>query len=214
MIKVCIADDHALMREGLRHILSTEPDIDIIDEAKDGEQVIACARRERLDVVLLDLSMPGESGVDLICHLHRQHPGLAILVLTMYDEIQYAVSAIKAGARGFLTKGCDTGQLLDAVRLVHAGHRYISTAVAERLALDLPRHAHHDRHRRLSQREFEVFSMLASGSSVSDIACSASLSVKTVSTHKMRLMQKLQIKTLSELVQYAVAFRLLDQVRG
>jgi DNA-binding NarL/FixJ family response regulator len=97
------------------------------------------------------------------------------------------------------------------VRLVHAGHRYISTAVAERLALDLPRHAHHDRHRRLSQREFEVFAMLASGSSVSDIACSASLSVKTVSTHKMRLMQKLQIKTLSELVQYAVAFRLLDR---
>jgi DNA-binding NarL/FixJ family response regulator len=99
MIKGCIADDHALMREGLRHILSTEPDIDIIDEAKDGEQVIACARCERLDVVLLDLSMPGESGVDLICHLHRQHPALAILVLTMYDEIQYAVSAIKAGAR-------------------------------------------------------------------------------------------------------------------
>jgi DNA-binding NarL/FixJ family response regulator len=206
MINVCIADDHALMREGLRHILSAEPDIDIVDEAKDGDQVIASARRGAFDVVLLDLAMPGKSGVDLICLLHRHHPGVAILVLTMYDEIQYAVSTIKAGARGFLTKGCDAGQLLAAVRLVHAGRRYISTAVAERLALDLPRHAHHDRHRHLSQREFDVFAMLASGSSVSDIACSASLSVKTVSTHKTRLMQKLQINTLSELVLYAVSY--------
>jgi two-component system invasion response regulator UvrY len=210
MIKVLIADDHAVVRRGLRQILAETPDILVGGEAKSTPEVRQLVREQRFDVVVLDLSMPGGSGLELLGELHRENPGARVLVLTVYQENQYAVRAIKAGAAGFLTKESAPEKLIEAVRKIATGGRYISPELAETLASMVAGEAEGTPHERLSDREFEVFKMLASGRTVSQVASELTLSVKTVSTHRTRILKKMDMKTNAELTHYAVRNRIVD----
>ncbi len=209
MIRVVIADDHAIMREGLKRILDSAEDICVVGEATDGFEALALVRSVQFDLLLLDLSMPGRSGVELIKQIHDQAPRLPILVLTMHEEDHYAIRTIRAGARGYLTKVSAGTQLLSAIRKVAAGRPFISNRVAEQLAMEVMPTEAVLPHRSLSNREFEVFMLLVSGASVTDIAARLHLSAKTVSTHKTHILQKMQRTSVADLVRYAVAQRLL-----
>ncbi len=204
MIRILVADDHSLIREGLRRIVAEQADLSVCAEATDGAETLEAVSVHRPDVLLLDLSMPDTSGFDLIKRLHAQWPTLPILVLTMHDEHQYAVRAIRAGARGYLTKESASIQLVNAIRKVAQGRPYISAAVAEQLAMnEMPGHAE-ALHDDLSNREMQVLERLVSGQSVSQIANQLNLSVKTISTHKARVLGKLRLTSLAELVRYSI----------
>lgn len=211
MIRILVADDHTLVREGLKQILQAAGDFQVGGEAANGMEVVALVRREDWDVVLLDMSMPGRSGIDLIKQLKDEKPRLRILVLTMHGEEQYAVRAFKAGAAGYLTKESAPVELASAVRKVASGGVYVSMAMAEKLALNLSPGSEELPHQRLSDREFDVFRRLVAGQSVSEIADRLSLSAKTVSTHKTRILQKMQMQNQTELVRYAVKHDLIDE---
>lgn len=213
MIRVVIADDHALMREGLKHILSQAEDVQVIAEASDGFEVLALVRKADFDVLVMDLSMPGRSGMDLIRQIKDECPRVAILVLTMHDENQYAARAIRAGSLGYMTKEGAGAELVKAIRKVHGGRPYISMDVAEQLAMDAMPDRLDMPHKSLSDREFEVFNFLVSGKSVTDIAELLHLSVKTVSTHKTRILQKIGSNSLAELVHYAIVHGLLEKFK-
>ena len=212
MIRILVADDHNLVREGLKQILSANADLVVAAEALDGDQCLARVRAEDFDLVLLDMSMPGLSGIDLVKRLKLEKPKLRILVLSMHGEQQYAVRAFKAGASGYLTQDSASGQLVAAIRKIAAGGIYISPAAAEQLAIgamgagsepgDLP-------HRSLSDREFGIFRMLVAGTSITDIGETLHLSVKTVSTHKTRVLRKMNMASTAELVRYALEHKLL-----
>jgi DNA-binding NarL/FixJ family response regulator len=204
MIKVLVADDHAVVRRGLRQILAETPDILVGGEASTLPEVRQRLHEERWDVVVLDISMPGGSGIELLAELRKQNPSVRVLVLTVYSEEQYAIRAIRAGAAGFLTKESAPEKLLEAVRKVAAGGRYVSVELAETLASLVAGEAGGAPHERLSDREFEVFKMLASGRTVSQVAQELNLSVKTVSTHRTRILKKMDMKTNAELMHYAV----------
>ena len=210
MIRILIADDHTIMREGLKRILDGIDDIQVIGEAIDGHDTITKVRSESFDVLLLDLSMPGRSGVDLIHQIKDEFPKLPILILTMHEEEQYAVRAIRAGANGYLTKESAGTQLVTALRQVASGRPYISMEVAEQLAMSAMPASGDASHTSLSDREFEVFCHLAKGKSITEIGDMLHLSVKTVSTHKTRIMQKMGLNSISDLVQYAIAHHLLN----
>lgn len=210
MIRILIADDHTIMREGLKRILDGIDDIQVIGEAIDGHDTITKVRSESFDVLLLDLSMPGRSGVDLIHQIKDEFPKLPILILTMHEEEQYAVRAIRAGANGYLTKESAGTQLVTALRKVASGRPYISMEVAEQLAMSAMPASGDVSHTSLSDREFEVFCHLAKGKSITEIGDMLHLSVKTVSTHKTRIMQKMGLNSISDLVQYAIAHHLLN----
>jgi DNA-binding NarL/FixJ family response regulator len=212
-IRVLIADDHALVREGLRRILAADAAFQVVGEAKDGHEALAAVRAGGFDVLLLDLSMPGRSGIELVKQVKSESPGLKVLVLSMHDEDQYAVRAIRAGASGYLTKDSATMQLVAAIRKAAAGGLYITPAVAERLALQLQAPGDELPHKRLSDREHEVFLRLVAGDSVTAIAERLHLSVKTVSTHKTHVLEKMGMGSVAELVRYAVAHGLVDQSR-
>ena len=214
MIRIVIADDHTIMREGLKRILEGVEDITVVGEATDGFEALSHVRQGGFDLLMLDLSMPGRSGVELIRQIKDEMPKLPILVLTMYDEEQYAVRSIRAGARGYLTKESAGTQLLSAIRRVASGRAYISPEVAEQLVIDASHSGDNLPHKELSNREFEVFNMLVSGKSISDIATNLHLSAKTVSTHKTRILNKMSMGSLSELVQYAVAYNLLPPLQA
>ena len=209
MIRILIADDHTIMREGLKRILEGEPDIQIVAEAVDGLDALQKARLGGIDLVLLDLSMPGRSGVDLIRQMKEEFPKLPILILTMHEEEQYAVRAMRAGAHGYLTKESAGLELVSAIHRIASGRPYISVAVAEQLAMNIMPEEVALPHKTLSDREFEIFQLLVQGKSLTEIADSLFLSVKTVSTHKTRILVKMRMKNLTELVQYAVEHQLL-----
>jgi DNA-binding NarL/FixJ family response regulator len=210
VIRVVIADDHTIVREGLKQLLLAAGRFEIAGEARDGYEVLKLARDADFDVLLLDLSMPGKSGMDLIKQVKSERPRLRILVLSMHQEHQYAVRAIKAGASGYLTKDSASTQLVSAIEKVAGGGAFISAEVAEQLALGAMPHTDGPPHASLSDREYQVFQMLVAGRAVSEIAAELSLSVKTVSTHKARLMEKMGIENQAELVRYAVRHRLVD----
>ena len=210
MIRVVIADDHQILRQGLSQLLQAAGDLDVVGEARDGFEVLERVRRVDFDVLLLDMSMPGKSGVKLIKHVKAEKPKLRILVLSMHEEHQYAVRAIRAGASGYLTKESAASQLVAAIRKVAGGGAYITAEVAERLAQDAMPQAERPAHAALSDREFEVFHMIVDGMSVNEIAARLHLSAKTISTHKARLMEKLGVDSTAELVHYAVRHKLLD----
>lgn len=210
MIRVVIADDHTIVREGLKQLLLAAGDIDIVGEARDGHEVLQHVRADNFDVLLLDMSMPGKSGMELIKQVKVEKPKVRVLVLSMHQEHQYAVRAIKAGASGYLTKDSASTQLVSAIRKVGSGGAFISAEVAEALALSAMPQAEGPPHAALSDREYQVFRMLAVGTSISDIATELNLSVKTVSTHKARLLEKLGIANQTELVHYALKHRLID----
>src|SRR4051812_4474740 len=208
MIRVVIADDHTILREGLRQLLAAADDIDVVGEAADGHEVMARVRGAEFDLLLLDMSMPGRSGIDLIKLVKSERPKLRVLVLSMHEEHQYAVRAIKAGASGYLTKDSAGTQLVTAIRKVAAGGAFITPEVAEQLALGAMPNVDGPLHAKLSDREYEVFQLLVAGVSVTDIATRLNLSAKTVSTHKARLMEKLGIDNQADLVRYAVRHNL------
>ncbi len=204
MIKIVVADDHAIVREGLKRIIASSGDMTVTGEAADGAEVMQQVRGSDFDVLVLDLSMPGRSGMELVKLVRSEKPRLRILVLSMHQELQYAVRAIKSGANGYLTKESAPLQLLQVLRKIAAGGAFISADVAEQLALGSMRGGVAAAHERLSDREFEVFRLIASGVSVSDIAVRLNLSAKTISTHKANLMQKMELHNQSELIRYAI----------
>ena len=213
MIRVVIADDHTIMREGLKRILLGIDDIEVVGEAVDGFEVLNLVRHGGFQVLLLDLTMPGRSGVDLIRQIKDESPKLAVLILTMHEEEQYAVRAIRAGALGYLTKESASAKLVSAIHKVAIGRPFISMEVAEQLAINAMPGNIELPHKALSNREYEVFNLLVSGKTISEIAESLHLSAKTISTHKTRILQKMGTQSLAELVQYAVAHSLLIPFR-
>jgi DNA-binding NarL/FixJ family response regulator len=207
MIRVLIVDDHVVVRDGLKRILAASADLQVAGEAGDGDQALALVRANDYDAAVLDMSMPGLAGLDLIKRLKIEKPALRILVLSMHGEQQYAARALKAGASGYLNKDSAAEQLLGALRKIAAGGMHVSDATAAQLitasAGDGPPHT------RLSDREFEIFKLLAAGSSPGEIAKRLRLSVKTVSTHKTNLQDKLGLAGTAELVRYALEHKLL-----
>jgi two-component system, NarL family, invasion response regulator UvrY len=210
VIKVLVADDHAIVRRGLREILSETPDILVGGEAATVQEVMAAVHAERWTVVLLDLSLPGGTGLGLLSDLRREYPDLPVLILTVQPEDQYAVRAIRAGAAGFLTKESAPDRLIEAVRKVARGGRYVSAELAETLASVLAGDSKKEPHELLSNREFEILKLLASGKTVSKVAEELSLSVKTVSTHRTRILKKMGMKTTAELTHYAVRNHIVE----
>jgi two-component system, NarL family, invasion response regulator UvrY len=210
MIQVLLADDHAIVRAGLKELLADTGDITVAGEAGTGQEAIARVREGDYDVVVLDMSMPGRSGIELIRQIKNEKPKLRILILSMHSESQYAVRALKAGASGYLTKDGAADQLVAAIRRIAAGGAYVTPEVAERLALDIERPGDAPPHTLLSDREFQVFQAIVSGKSVTAIADELSLSVKTVSTHKTRIMEKMGISNSVELVRYAIRYKLVE----
>jgi DNA-binding NarL/FixJ family response regulator len=210
VIRIVIADDHAIVREGLKRIVADTAGMQVMAEAEDGAEVMDRVRGLDFDVLVLDLSMPGRSGMELIKLVKAEKPRLRILVLSMHHEVQYAVRAIKSGASGYLTKESAPAQLVQALAKIAGGGAYVSAEVAEQLALGAMPGAEAAPHASLTDREFDVMRRLAAGASVSDIAAALNLSVKTVSTHKANGMAKLGLSNQSELVRYALKHGLIE----
>jgi two-component system invasion response regulator UvrY len=210
MIKILIADDHAILRAGLKHLLSEHLDIVVAGEASNGHEALAKVREENWDVVVLDMTMPGKSGIELIKQMKQLAPKLPILILSMHKEDVYAVRALKAGAAGYLCKDNAEDQLVAALRKVAGGGLYINAAVAEKLAADM---LHGDKldelpHTRLSDREYQIFQAIAAGEGLTEIAQRLNLSVKTVSTHKTHVLEKMGCTNVAELIHYAIRHEL------
>jgi len=204
MIRVLIADDHEIVRDGLKRILASAGDLQVAGEAANGDAALALVKADDYDVAMLDLSMPGLSGIALVKRLKLEKPKLRILVLSMHGEHQYAARALKAGASGYLTKDSAAEQLVGAIRKIAAGGVHISEAAAAALV------SSNSFHENLSDREFEVLRLLVEGFGPTDIANRLHLSVKTVSTHKTRILQKLELGSTAELVRYALEHKLLQ----
>jgi len=210
MIRVLIADDHAILRRGLIEILVRELKDPVCGEAEDAQQVLAQVRGHDWDLVILDVSMPGRSGIDVLTDLKLARPKLPVLVLSMHPEDQYGKRVLKAGASGYMNKNTAPEELIKAIRKVLAGGRYVSPALAEKLALDLDEDHARPRHEALSDREFEVLCMIASGKTVTQIAEELHLSVPTISTYRARILEKMHMTTTAELIRYAFQNRLVE----
>jgi two-component system, NarL family, invasion response regulator UvrY len=210
VIRVLIADDHAVVRRGLRQILEGAPGVTVAGEASTAPEVLALVEERRWDVVVLDLSLPGASGLDLLAEIKRRRPELPVLILTVHSEAQYAVRALRAGASGYLTKESAPEQLVEAVAKIDRGGKYVSAALAERLAFSLEKGADKAPHELLSDREYEVLRLLASGKTVSEVAEGLGLSVKTISTYRTRILDKMDMRTNAELTHYAIRNRLVE----
>jgi len=209
-MKVLIADDHAVFRRGLRETLAEAFSRATFGEAGTAQETLEQVRRQDWDVVILDISMPGKSGLDILDDLKRLRPRMPILLLSMHPEQQFARRALKSGAAGYLTKDSVTEELKEAVKKIVGGGRYVSATLAEKLAVDLRQGADTPLYELLSDREFQVLRMIASGKTVKDIAEDLSLSVKTVSTYRGRILEKTGMKTNAELIRYALESQLVD----
>ncbi len=212
MIRMLIADDHAIVREGLKQVLVEMDEGVEIDEAANGQDVLGKVWEKQYDLVVLDIAMPGRSGLDIIKQLKSERPDLNILVLSMHPEEQYAVRMLKAGASGYLTKRCSLEELLEAVRKVSAGMKYVSASLVEKLAAHLDRREEKPLLERLSDREYEVMCLIASGKTVKEIADELTLSIKTISTYRTRLLEKLGLSNNAQITQYSIQNRLIEPV--
>ena len=210
MIRVLVADDHTIVREGLKQILSRSGDLAVAGEATNGNDVLKLVREQEWDVLVTDMSMPGRNGIELIKLVKAARPQLPVLVLSMYGEDQYAVRAIRAGASGYLNKESASDQLVAAIRKIAGGGIHVSAAVAEALFHNVRGGDTGAPHEQLSDREFQVLKLIAGGQSVADIAATLSLSPKTVSTHKTRILDKMHMSNQAELIRYAIEHRLVD----
>lgn len=210
MVKIIIADDHHLIREGLKKVLRDEKDMSVIADAGDAQELISCLRKQHADVLILDVNMPGRSGIDILTDLKKEFPGVKILMLSMHPEDSLAVRAIKAGAHGYLTKNSPPEEMIKAIRRVGEGRKYVSESLAEKLAEDLHSPALPVPHHLLSDREYEVLQLLGSGNTVTEIAERLSLSVPTISTYRARILEKLNMKSTAELINYAVRNKLTE----
>jgi two-component system, NarL family, invasion response regulator UvrY len=204
VIRVLIADDHPIVREGLKQVIEKSPDMRVMGEALNGQEVLDLVSAGSWDVLILDFSMPGKSGLDVIRELRRDHPSLPILVLSMHAESELAPRLLRAGAAGYVPKESATRDLVQAIRKVHAGGRFVSPGLAEKLALDLSAGAGRKPHELLSDREFVVLLRIAAGREPQEIADELSLSVKTVRTYRDRIMQKMSLKNDVELTRYSI----------
>ncbi|NQT23866.1 response regulator transcription factor [candidate division KSB1 bacterium] len=210
MIHVLIADDHAIVRKGLIQILRDAPDGFEVDEASSGQEVLEKIEANKYDVIVLDITMPGRSGLDILSQIKVQYPTLPVLILSMHPEDQYAVRVLKAGASGYLMKESAPEELIQAVRKVASGSKYITATVAERLVVNLEKGSEKSPHEKLSDREFEVLLLLAKGNPVKDIAEKLFISAKTVHTYRSRILEKMQMKGTAELIHYAIQNQLVD----
>lgn len=209
MIRVMVAEDHTLVREGIKQLVGLASDLAVVGEACNAEQLLEQLRQTPCEVVLLDISMPGMSGLEAIARIRALSQPPAILMLSMHDEAQMAARALKAGASGYATKDSDPTLLLAAIRKVAAGGRYIDPELADRMVFEVNLTDARPPHALLSEREFSVFERLVRGEGVNEIAQHLSVSSKTVSTHKARLMQKLNLHSVADLVKYAVEHKLI-----
>jgi DNA-binding NarL/FixJ family response regulator len=210
MLKVFIADDHPIVREGLKLIIAKTSDMTVSGEACDGQQLLDKLRTEHPDVVLLDISMPGRSGLDVLKQIKTKWPKIRLLVLSHHPEDQYALRVLRAGASGYLTKESASEQLINAIRKVAAGGKYVSMALAEQLASELDAPADKPLHGALSDREYEVMRMMAAGTSVSEIAEELSLSVKTISTYRARILAKMNMTRTADIIYYGIRNGLIE----
>lgn len=210
MIKVLIADDHAVVRQGLKRILQDTHGMVVAGEAVNGQEVLKKVRAEPWDVVILDISMPGHSGLDILKELEHERPKLPVLVLSMHSEDQFAMRVLRAGASGYLTKDSAPDELVKAVRKVARGGKYVSPLLAEKLAYEIGPDSNKLPHETLSDREFQVLRMIATGKAVGEIATELSLSPKTISTYRARLLQKMNLTSNAELIHYAIQNHLID----
>lgn len=209
-IRLLIADDHALMREGLKQLFTLTDDLRVVAEAENGSMALERLRQGDIDLLLLDMNMPGLSGEGLVARIQAQHPDQKILVLSMHNEPQIAQRALRAGAAGYLSKTSSPETLFSAIRRVASGARFIDPQIAERIALEasgLQQQAHHEK---LTEREFQILRLFARGASVTRIAATLTISSKTVSTHKARMMEKMGFSSNAEIIRYAVSQRLIE----
>jgi len=211
MIRVVLADDHAVVRRGVRQILGDAGDIEVIGEAKDYAELSALLRDQACDVLVLDISMPGKNGIEVLKAMRERLPRLQVLILSMFPEDQYAVRALKAGAAGYVSKEAAPEKLVDAIRLAARGKKYITPEVAQALAVQLNQGAEPENpHEALSDREYETLRLIASGKKLSEIAEAMALSPKTVSVYRARLLEKMKLRTNAELTHYAVKHGLVE----
>ncbi len=210
MLRVLIADDHAILRRGIKQILAEIPSISAVDEATNGQEVLAKIAKGSYNLVLLDISMPGRSGLEVLKQLKAEKPGLPVLMLSMHPEEQYAVRALKAGASGYLTKESAPDELIAAVQKIIQGGKYVSASLAERFVSELSKPSEKALHQILSDREYEIMCMIASGKTVSEIGDQLALSVKTVSTYRARILFKMSMKNNAEITRYALENGLLQ----
>jgi two-component system, NarL family, invasion response regulator UvrY len=211
MIRILIADDHAIVRRGLKQIVSEQADMIVASEAENAREVLDLVRTQEWDVVVLDINMPGRNGLEVLKELKRENPKLPVLILSIHPEDQYGVRVLKAGASGYLTKDSAPDELVLAIRKVHRGGKYISASLAETLVYELVAQTDRPRHETLSDREYQVMTMIASGKTVGEIGEELSLSVKTISTYRTRVLGKMNMRTNAELTQYAIQNQLLGQ---
>jgi len=210
MIKILIADDHAIVREGMKQILSESSEMLVVAEASTGQAVLEKINKNDIDLVVLDISMPGRGGMDILKDIKSLKPKLPVLILSMYPEEQYAVRVLKSGASGYLTKESAPAELVKAIRQISQGKKYISPSLAEKLAIDLEVSPDKPPHEILSDREYQVMCMIASGKTLKEIADGLSLSIKTISTYRSRILEKMNMKTNAELTHYAIKSKLVD----
>jgi two-component system, NarL family, invasion response regulator UvrY len=210
MIKILIADDHTLFRKGLQHILAEYPDQVVTEEASNGQEVLDKIWHNDYDMVLLDITMPGMTGLEALKQLKNDRPKLPVLVLSMHPEEQYAVRVIRAGASGYLRKESAPDELITAIQRISGGRKYITSSLAERLADDVEPAAGKPLHETLSDREFEVFRMIAAGKTITQIAEALFLNARTISTYRSRILEKMQMKTNAELIHYAIKHKMFD----
>jgi len=207
--KILIADDHPIVREGFKQVLSETSDMLVADEASNGQEVLNLVQKNNYDVILLDISMPGRSGLEILKELKGENPKLPVLIVSIYPEEQYAVRAFRAGASGYLTKASAPNELISAIRKVSKGGRYISSSLAEKLTYYLDADATKAPHELLSDREYQVMLMIASGKTVTEIAEDLCLSVKTISTYRSHILEKMRMKNNAEITLYAVQNKLV-----
>jgi two-component system, NarL family, invasion response regulator UvrY len=209
-IRLLIGDDHAVVRKGMKQILAETKDIVVADEAGNGREVLEKVRKNDFDMVLLDISMPGRDGLEVLKELKNLKPKLPVLMLSMYPEEQYAVRSLRSGASGYLTKDSAPDELISAIRKVSSGGKYVSSSLAEKLAHKLGADAEKPLHEALSDREYQVMCMIASGKTVKEMGEELSLSVKTVSTYRSRILNKMRLKGNAELTRYAIDNKLVS----
>ncbi len=210
MIRILIADDHQIVREGLKQILAETSDLAVVAEANNGQDVLLKLEKQTIDVVMLDISMPGRNGLDILKQLRTDHPKLPVLILSMYSEEQYAMRALRAGASGYLSKDSAPEELIEAIRKIFSGKKYVSASLAEKLAVYLDDGQDKPLHQALSDREYQVMCMIASGKAVKEIASELNLSVKTISTYRSRILDKMRMKSNASLTHYAIHNQLID----
>jgi two-component system invasion response regulator UvrY len=210
MIRILIADDHPIVRQGLKQILTEEPDVVVVGEAQNSQELLELVRKQDWDIVILDITMPGRGGIDVLKELKHERPKLPVLMLSVHPEDQYAVRALKAHASGYMTKDSAPEELVKAIRKILRGGKYISSTLAEKLAFDLETETEKPLHETLSDREHQVLLMIASGKTVSEIAEELSLSVKTIDTYRARILEKMKMKTNAELTHYAIKNKLVE----